>query len=892
LSGKLTLVSAPAGYGKTTSIEDWLRELDIPVSWLSLDSWDNDPIQFLKYLVAALKRIDSESFPRVAAALQSTPPPQLDALVPMLIQELSEIGEHFVLVLDDYHNIHELQVHEIISLLIERQPVEMHTVILTREDPPFPIARMRVRGEMHEIRALDLRFSNEEALDFFNETLELELTPSETAMLEARTEGWIAGLLLAGHSLQRATDRWNFLRDFAGDDQHVMDYLVDEVLMSLPKATQDFLLKTSVLKRLSAPLCQAVMSDYDVTTRTQPILEHLEKNNLFIIALDQRRQWYRYHHLFRELLENLFQLKMPDEVARVHQRASQWYEMNGNLTEAIYHAQLSIDQELVLDIIERNGFDTLSRGQARKMLKWFENLPHNLIRTRPLLCVIYAWTLWLEGYADPPPTIEEWVKQAEGTIAADEEIIDDTQNKLRTQISGHIRTIRAGMALFKSGDPRAVIVLLEEALEHVSEGDAWHRAMIYHLIAACNVILGDAESAITFDNDALEYAKACNFDYLAIGIYYDQAVIALRQGRLSVAQDKCQEGIRISAHPGRLIPPFSGALNILQGGILLERNDLEAAEQNLSQGLDSLSLSTDHEMRVWGRADLARLYQARGSWSEAEKQVQQIGTAPTWVASFRSALQALLWIRQSDHNPAALVDAISWARDFKIELAGANEIPAVIPMYELSFATQIILARVLVENVRSLSSARREEVADSLLNFLNSQLDIAEQRGWNDRMIKLAVIKALTLDALDELDSALKALHLALSLGEQEGYTRLFVDEGAAMGRLLHEGARRKMRPEYIGRLLAAFPDAKPAPQPILEGSGQEFEVVEPLSERELEVLHLIADGLTNREIAQRLFLSPNTVKGHSRNIYGKLGVNSRMQATTKARMMGLLSSA
>ena len=615
LSGKLTLISAPPGYGKTTVVEQWVRELERPVSWLSLDSWDNDPHQFLKYLVAALKRIDSESVARVATALHSTPPPPLETLMPTLIQEVTKIGEPFILILDDYHNIQELRIHEIMTSLIERQPVEMHLVLLTREDPPLPIARLRVRGEMDEIRANDLRFSNAEALLFFNETLGLDLTPSETAMLEARTEGWIAGLLLAGHSLMRAPDRWIFLRDFAGDDQHVTDYLVDEVLASLPLDTQDFLLKTSMLRRMTAPLCQAVIFDGGVTKPTQPILEHLERTNLFIIALDQRRQWYRYHHLFGELLENLLQLKMPDEVSSLHQRASAWYQSNGYLTEAIRHAQLGGVQEQALDVIERHGFDTLSLGEVRKVLRWFEGFPDNLIRTRPFLCVLYAWTLWIESYTDPPATVVEWVQAADRAIPSDDVISEESQRQLRDKITGHTRTIRAVIDLFKGEDPNAVIALLEGALEQVDEGDAWLRSMIYHLIATCHVILGDAESAIAYDDDALIFATACNFDYLAIGIHYDQAVIAMRQGRLSDAVDKCQEGIRIAARPGRQIPPISGALNILLGRIHLERNDLEAAEQKLIKGLDSLNLTSENEMRVLGRADLARLYQAHGAWS-------------------------------------------------------------------------------------------------------------------------------------------------------------------------------------------------------------------------------------------------------------------------------------
>jgi LuxR family maltose regulon positive regulatory protein len=886
IAGKLTLVSAPAGYGKSTIVEQWIQIIERPLAWISLDEDDNDPYRFLSYLIAAMQQIKSEFGVQIESALQSTSPPELELLAANLLQEISAIEEPFVLVLDDYHSISEVGIHEMMSELMERQPSGAHLILVTREDPPIHLARMRVRGEMQELRARDLHFSKSEATSFLNELMHLELTSSEVAMLEARTEGWIAGLLLAGHSLSRAGDRWEFLRNFAGDDRHIMDYLVDEVLSGLPEPTQEFLLKTSVLRRMSSPLCQAVVYGEGVAKPTQPILQHLETTNLFTVALDSRREWYRYHPLFRELLQKLLQVNKPDEVGAIHLRASDWYELNGYLSEAIDHAREADDTERMLDVIEEHALAMLSQGEMRKVRGWFNKLPEPVIRARPYLSVLFAWTLWLADYSNPPSAVEEWIAVADQAVS-DSQVAEGGLELVESQnVTGHIHAIRAITSLFRGGDPQVVIERAQEALKLVHEDNAWLQGMLLHFIAASYLFLGDVESAIRFDKEALPHATASGFDYLTMGIHFDQALIALRQGRLSDASTICLEGLRFSSIRGGQTSPGSGMLQILLGKIRLERNDLDAAERMLVTGIDLLRLSDEKDISVLGQADLARLYQARGEWAKAESPIEHMD--PT---SFRSALQALHWLRQAELDSGLRNLAIEWAKDNASELDGDQQILSALPPFDLSFLQLLISAQVRLAQLMAMSDTDREESMQPFLDFLEGQLTLAEARGWNERVLELSILKALALQSIADTKGALSALGTALSLGEPEGYVRVFVEQGAAMGWLLHEAASRGDKQAYVGRLLGAFPDAEPISATASAASDPDHELVEPLSERELEVLQLISEGLSNREIAQKLFLSPNTVKGHSRSIYGKLGVNSRTQATARARIIGILPS-
>jgi LuxR family maltose regulon positive regulatory protein len=891
LSKKFTLVSAPAGYGKSTIIENWVLDLGRPLSWLSLDKEDNDPYQFFTYLVAALGKIKNEFGQSIEVALTTSARPEMKELVVKFLQELAVFKEPSVFVLDDYHVIEERQIHEIIGDFINRMPPAMHLVLISREDPPLPLAKLRVRGEISEIRASDLEFTRGESETFLNEIMGLDLSIEEIAMLEARTEGWIAGLVLAAHSLRSTSDRWAFLREFAGDDRQVMDYLSDEAMANLPEEVQEFLLKTSLLDQLNAELCQTVVYGEGSVERSQSLLEYMERANLFTIPLDQQRRWYRYHHLFKEMLESYLRLRLPEKIVEIHARASRWYEKEGQLTLALRHIRASGDQEREISVVERHGIAALSRGEGRNVLRWLDNMPIEVVRNRPFLCVLYAWAQWLSNYSDPPPTIHYWLEDAERGMSSSLEILDSEDNVMGDRLKGYIAALRVGIALFQANDPPQIINMANEALEQVHEEDVWLLSMLHHILTMHYLIKDEVQAAIRSDEKAFRYAKISEFDYLSIGIFYDRAAIALRQAKTGEAEAICVEGLQAAIKPNRRVSPISGVIQTLRGRIMLERNELEAAEKMLNKGLDLLSLTSDQELRELARGELARLYQARGEWSRAEEIIGQIEPFSDWVSSFTSALQALLWLRESEQYPRSMIKAVQWANEHREGLGDTDEIPAVLPIFEMKYAVMVILVRVLIGHAREMSNASRKRTIQSLLELLDVQMTISDRTGWMERLMELAILKAMAHDALGESESALKAIQQALKIGEPERYVRIFVDEGPAMGRLLHELASREIFTEYVGHLLAAFPDAKPVRETPLKTSDLGYEVVEPLSDRELEVLNLIAEGLSNREIAQRLYLSPNTVKGHSRNIFGKLGVNNRTQASTRARRMGLLSS-
>ncbi len=884
LDRKFVLVSAPAGYGKTTAVEEWGQDLDRPIAWLSLDDNDNEPYRFLSYLVASLSSIEPEFGIQITSALQSSSSLPLEELLDRLSTSLISIDGPYVMVLDDYHVIFDVQVHDSISTIIERLPPSATLVMLTREDPPIQLSRLRAHDEMLEIRAVDLKFSRSEASKLLNETMGLELDWSEVAMLEARTEGWIAGLVLAGHSLAGARDRWEFLRDFAGDDRNIMDYLVEEVLAGLPDEIEEFLLKSSVLKRLTASLCQAVVFGGGHLTQAQSILEKLERTNLFTIALDRRREWYRYHPLFRELLHNLLSMKSPDQVAVQHLRACRWYEENRYITEAIDHAQTARDSDRAIELIGNHSLGMLSRAEVRTVQMWFRKLTESEIQSDPYLCILFAWTLWLASYTDPDSSINLWLDKAEEKL-----VNEDDHSTHSAEVPGHVQALRTALMLFSTGETEAAIDGFETALDLVDKPDLWLKSMVLHLIAAAQLMAGRIEESIRFDSEALQFARKCEFDYLILGIHFDQAMIALRQGRLSDAEAKCLEGIRMASRPGQQLSPSSGMLQILMGKILVERDDLASAEPRLINGLELLSLTAEKELNSLGRAELARIHQARGEWDKAQDMIQQLDVSTPWCANYRSALQAMLWLTEAEYDPERLGLVDEWVEELAAAFDEMSEIPAALPPHDIEFATLIIRMRARLACLKRHPPDRVAKSLEEILKVLKIQMEFAERGGWNERMLSLLILETLALHFSGETDGALRSLKAALSLGESEGYIRLFADQGSEIGRLLHDLAAKGENKEYIGVLLAAFPEAEAFSKPSSPEGEDVAKMVEPLSDRELAVLRLIAEGLSNREIAQRLYLSTNTVKGHSRNIYGKLGVNNRTQAAARARILGLL---
>jgi LuxR family maltose regulon positive regulatory protein len=897
---KLTLISAPAGFGKTTLLSDWVAGSARSAAWVSLDEGDNDPARFLAYFIAALQGIEKGTGEGVVGALQSPQPPPAEAILTSLINEIATIPNGFTLILDDYYLIASPSINDALVFLLDHLPPQMHLVIATRQDPALPLARLRAGGDMAEIRARDLRFTEEEATTYLNKTMRLDLTPHEVAALEARTEGWIAGLHLAALSLRGQASRTGFIRAFAGDDRHVMDYLVNEVLSRQSEPVQRFLHHTAILDRLCSSLCQAVLGGDESPTGSQEILEYLERSNLFIVPLDNRRQWYRYHHLFADLLRHRLRRTAGIQgVAALHGIASEWYEQNGFSAEAFSHALTAEDFPRAARLAEQSARQMFVRSELATILRWVDALPGDLVGARPWLCVFHAWALRLSGQTFD--AVEARLQDAERALGKRAQLALRMDQFERTalpadeapSIAGHIAAIRAYQALYS--EPRT-IELAHQAIEYLPEED-FVRGLGALALGWASRFSGDLVGASQAFTEARTASLAAGNIYVAVAATCRLAYTQALGGRLHQAVESCQEALQMATRKDGLRLPVAGYAYVYMGGVYREWNDLEAAARYLMQGIDLCSQVGYIMDQVVGYAALARVRQAQRDWSgarDALHSAEQLSLrmkgylyARRWVED----CQVRLWLAQRDpsiDSGQGLAAAARWAQESGLSVGD-----------ELSFNRElehVILARVLVGLGRE--QPGESHLADAL-GLLDRLLEMAETAGWWAKAIELLALQAMALQAQGDADQSLAVLDQALTLAEPEGYVRLFADEGPPMAQLLNalSGQRSAIRQSYLDRLLAAFEGTAEDERPGTKADDQSFVarrspspiLIEPLSERELEVLGLIAQGLTNREVAARLFLTLNTVKVHTRNIYAKLNVHSRTEAVARARTLGLM---
>ena len=883
LGHKVTLVSAPAGFGKTTLVNEWVGSLRLDaekecqignkIAWLSLDESDNDPARFLAYFIAALQMIDSSIGQKVQTVFQSQQRLLIDPILMTLVNDIAQLSDpllensskDFVLILDDYHIIEEPTIHQAIEFLLERQPPRMHLVILTREDPPLPLSKLRVRNQMVEIRGSNLHFSEIEVEIFLNEIMKLGLVPEEIALLETRTEGWIAGLQLAAISLQNQANRQDFIRAFSGDSRLVIDFLLDEVLLRQPEDIHRILLRTSVLDRMCGPLCDAVVNlpDEESLLDGQSFLEYLDRANLFIVALDNQRKWYRYHHLFSEVLLHRLRQSESSQLPTLHLRASKWFEDTADYNQALRHALAAGNLERTAQLVEQNALNLLVHSRLTRLKKWFESLPEDLIHSRPKLCIFRGWLHILIGTAEDANQSVHETEQLLISAAPQEE----TEER---EILGLIYGLKARISL-KNGELVKAIEFANKTLDYIVDGSPIHShvAIIKGLAAYWG---GDLEKADQSLREAIKISIECNHRFMTVEATIWLGYIKTLQGHIHQSAKLYRDAIQLADLGENLKIPVAGSAYI--GIALIERewNNLEVAESLLMDGYDMCNLFGNP--LPWHIA-LAHVKSAQGKQDNAFSEIQiaeQLGKgSEVAFAHLNIDIERVhLWLAPVEGN---LAEAVRWADDSGLS---ADDIPAFSRRVEYTTFARVLAAQGQI---------------DKALGLLGRLQDDAENGGRKGELIEIQILQALSLHSQGDIDQAITKLERAISLAEPGGYIRTFVDEGPPMARLLFEAVARGIAPDFVRRLLAAFPVAGLEQTNASTTQALNSELVEPLSERELEVLQLVAAGLTNREIASRLFLALNTVKVHTRNIYGKLGVNNRTQAVARARILGILPS-
>lgn len=884
LRRKLTLVSAPAGFGKTTLVSEWVDHLRLDaakesqianrIAWLSLDESDNDPTRFLAYSIAALQTIEANIGKGALSALQSPQPPPTETILTALINEIAAIPDRIILALDDYHLIEAQPIHDALTFLLEHLPPQMHLVIATRDDPHLPLARLRARGQLTELRATDLRFTSSEAAEFLNQVMGLDLSADDIAALETRTEGWIAGLQLAAISLQGHKDATSLIESFTGSHRFVLDYLIEEVLEQQSESVQTFLLQTAVLDRLTGSLCDALTGQ----DNGRATLEMLEHANLFIIPLDEERRWYRYHHLFSDLLRQRLRQTQLEQATTLHHRASEWYEQNGFADEAIEHALRAEDFERAAHLIEEHVDAIWQRGEHTKLRRWLAGLPVELVFSKPHLCILHAWDLFTSGQQDAAERSLQTAEQAldPGADRAPETSPierDQPPGSDRMKIQGRAAAIRAFLASYR-GDVPGIIQYARQALEYLPEQDLTWRSTATIALGDAYSFNGDTVAAYRARLEAWEASKAAGNIYMILIASLKFAVTLRQQGQLQRVLEICQQQLQLANESGVSQTVVVGWLLAIWGEVLAELNDLDGAIHRAKNGAELTERGKDVMVIGWSNLCLMRVLFSRGDIAGADKIIQKMeniareSDMPPWITNLMAAWQARILLAQDKLDAAS-----QWMQERGLDADGESTY-----LHEVEY---IVLARILIAQGRLDEAAR----------LLQRLLEATETGGRTCRAIEILMLQALAFQAGGDTARAMTTLERALILAEPVGFIRIFVDEGPPMARLLYEAATRGIAPDYARRLLAIFPVAEPEQTGPSKTQAPKPELIEPLSERELEVLELIAEGLTNPEIASRLFLSLNTVKVHTRNIYGKLGVHSRTQAVARARALGILAS-
>jgi len=876
---KITLISAPAGFGKTTLVTSWLaqigkgpqeeKQITYDLAWVSLDGDDNDPARFLAYLIAAISRanvIDAVTGDGLLSMLQSNQSPAAESVLIPLINEIATHSGRVILVFDDYHVIHLPQVNEALTFLLENQPEQLHLVITSREDPDLPISRLRVRDQLTELRAADLRFTSTEAAEFLNQVMGLNLSDGDIITLDNRTEGWIAGLQLAAISLQGREDTTQRIESFSGSHRIILDYLIEEVLDQQPDKIQSFLLQTSILDRMNGALCDALTSQDD----GQQTLEYLEHANLFIVPLDDQGQWYRYHHLFADLLKQRLERTLPEQLPVLQRKASDWFLANGYPDQAIVHALRAKDYEWAVVLLGQEADALWQRGEHGKLRAWLEIIPAEFLLSDPLLTILRAYYLHSVGQQEEGNHL---LQEAERLIVSGNELSEEDRHKLLSRFE----VIRALIYTF-TGDVPGMIKHSNQALELLPYGETTWRSLAAFTLGDAYSYQGDMAASYQARSEALRVCEESGDAYYTIVAALKLASTLKEQGELQQTMQLCQQQMQqVNKYSFSQVGSV-GCLMALWGEVLAELDDLDGAIDQARRGAEIAERGGNLTILGYSYIYLLRVLLSRGDLDGAEEIIQKARklnretTLPPWFNSQMANWQVRIWLERGE-----LEAGTRWVAERGWDTDKSFRPPAAIDY--LTLFDYILLARILI--------AQRQ--VDKAAGLLESLEEHAENGGRITRLIEILILQAIAYQIEGEISRSMVPLERALAIAEPLGFIRTFVDEGQDMASLLYEALSRDISPEYVSLLLNAFPSAKQNQTEPLSSSGPTIDLVEPLSEREIEVLQLIAEGLTNPEIASRLYLSLNTIKVHTRNIFGKLGVNNRTQAVSVANSLGIL---
>jgi LuxR family maltose regulon positive regulatory protein len=863
LRGPLTLVAAPAGYGKTTLMSEWRsgQGSTMLVAWLSLDEGDNAPSRFWFYLISALGTLQSNLGGDALRMLQTPKLPPIENLLTELINNLNTFPKDFVLALDDVHLITAPEIYRGINFLLEHLPPHLHLVILTRADPPLSLSRLRARGQLTEIRAEDLQFNPEETARFLNQIMDLALTSEQVAALEKRTEGWIAGLQLAALSLQGRRDVDNYISAFTGSHHYIVDYLAEEVLSRQPNYLREFLLKTSILERLTGTLCDALTGRTD----GQATLELLAQSNLFVFPLDDEWRWYRYHDLFSDVLQNKLRSNFPNDFVQLHQQAAEWHENNRLTRVALDHALSAKDFALAEQLFYKYWMEWITLYNLPANLQSLQQIPRKIIRAAPRLSLINGWMLWAVG------KVAETESQISITQRMSDELLqtgDFHQESSEYQsLTADTNVLRSLVATHKRAYPQA-IQLAESAIQAISNEELISLAAAYFALSFACQEMGEIDRLLQVSTETLSIARSSGNSSVCANAFRYLASTYKIQGRLQDAFDTYQQALEYAReHEQASEPPYNLIYNSI-AELFYEWNDLTSAEQYLNQGMKMIEVAGFFVNLQWASPLSAKIKRARGDWLGAVDEMRQVVSMARRGNITLFASQSEAYLARLQCETGHLPDSIAWINS--LELARTDRLG-----YERSIDA--------IQCAYILTRLERYDEANELLEWIET----ASRTSNNiQSLLNAFLLQALVWHHRGDIPRAVSRLKNALTLAEPEGYMRTFLDYDEPM-RVLLKTATSSIKDitllSYSRKLLAAFGDKPGQPQP------KEQAIITPLSERELEVLHLIAAGKSNQEIANELVIALGTVKRHIFNIYNKLDVKNRTECVARARALDML---